>query len=43
LFLAPGESTLESDDPAGREGSAGNGRGSRDLPDAIRLIRGQGN
>jgi subfamily B ATP-binding cassette protein MsbA len=43
LFLAPGESTLESDDPAGREGSAGNGRGGRDLPDAIRLIRGQGN
>jgi len=25
----------------GREASAGNGRGSRDLPDAIRLIRGQ--
>src|SRR6266850_1027106 len=43
LFLAPGESTLESDDPAGREASAGNGRGGRDLPDAIRLIRGQGN
>ena len=43
LFLAPGESTLESDDPAGREGSADNGRGGRDLPDAIRLIRGQGN
>jgi subfamily B ATP-binding cassette protein MsbA len=42
LFLAPGESTLESDDPNGREGSGGNGRGSRDLPDAIRLIRGQG-
>ena len=43
LFLAPGESTLESDDSAGREGSAGNGRGGADLPDAIRLIRGQGN
>src|SRR6267378_3459579 len=43
LFLAPGESTLESDDPAGREASAGNGRGGADLPDAIRLIRGQGN
>jgi ABC-type multidrug transport system fused ATPase/permease subunit len=43
LFLAPGESTLESDDPAGREASAGIGRGSPDLPDAIRLIRGQGN
>jgi subfamily B ATP-binding cassette protein MsbA len=42
LFLAPGESTLESDDPSGREASAGNGRGGRDLPDAIRLIRGQG-
>jgi ABC-type multidrug transport system fused ATPase/permease subunit len=42
LFLAPGESTLESDDPNGREGSAGNGPGGRDLPDAIRLIRGQG-
>jgi ABC-type multidrug transport system fused ATPase/permease subunit len=43
LFLAPGESTLESDDSAGRDGSAGNGRGGADLPDAIRLIRGQGN
>ena len=43
LFLAPGESTLESDDPAGGEASAGIGRGGRDLPDAIRLIRGQGN
>src|SRR5467141_3817435 len=43
LFLAPGESTIESDDPAGREASAGNGRGGADLPDAIRLIRGQGN
>ena len=43
LFLAPGESTLESDDPAGHEASAGNGRGGADLPDAIRLIRGQGN
>jgi subfamily B ATP-binding cassette protein MsbA len=43
LFLAPGESTLESDDSAGSDGSAGNGRGGADLPDAIRLIRGQGN
>jgi subfamily B ATP-binding cassette protein MsbA len=43
LFLAPGESTFESDDPAGREASASNGRGGADLPDAIRLIRGQGN
>jgi len=44
LFLAPGESTLESDDPSAREGaSAGNGRGDASLPDAIRLIRGQGN
>src|SRR6266436_7292386 len=43
LFLAPGESTIESDDPAGREASGGDGRGGADLPDAIRLIRGQGN
>src|SRR5467141_357127 len=44
LFLAPGESTLESDEPGtGEITSAGNGRGDASLPDAIRLIRGQGN
>ena len=44
LFLAPGESTFESDDPNGREAtSAGSGRGGGALPDAIRIIRGQGN
>jgi ATP-binding cassette subfamily B protein len=44
LFLAPGESTLESDEPGTRETtSAGSGRGDASLPDAIRLIRGQGN
>jgi subfamily B ATP-binding cassette protein MsbA len=44
LFLAPGESTLESDDSsAGEAASSGNGRGETALPDAIRLIRGQGN
>jgi len=44
LFLAPGESTLESDDPNGGEAtSAGSGRGGGALPDAIRIIRGQGN
>jgi len=44
LFLAPGESTLESDDTNGREAtSAGSGRGDAALPDAIRIIRGQGN
>jgi subfamily B ATP-binding cassette protein MsbA len=42
LFLAPGESTLESDDPNGREAtSSGNGRDGTALPDAIRIIRGQ--
>jgi ABC-type multidrug transport system fused ATPase/permease subunit len=44
LFLAPGESTLESDDTNGREAtSAGSGRGDAAVPDAIRIIRGQGN
>jgi ABC-type multidrug transport system fused ATPase/permease subunit len=44
LFLAPGESTLESDDANGREAtSAGSGRGDAAVPDAIRIIRGQGN
>jgi len=44
LFLAPGESTLESDDTNGRQAtSAGSGRGGAALPDAIRIIRGQGN
>ena len=42
LFLAPGESTLESDAPNGQEvTAAGNGRTDAALPDAIRLIRGQ--
>jgi subfamily B ATP-binding cassette protein MsbA len=42
LFLAPGESTLESDDTNGTEvASPANGRGDAALPDAIRIIRGQ--
>jgi ABC-type multidrug transport system fused ATPase/permease subunit len=42
LFLAPGESSLESDDAsAGEMASPANGRGDAALPDAIRLIRGQ--
>jgi ABC-type multidrug transport system fused ATPase/permease subunit len=42
LFLAPGESTLESDDPNAAElASPGNGRGDAALPDAIRILRGQ--
>jgi len=42
LFLAPGESTLESDDPNAAEvTSPANGRGDAALPDAIRIIRGQ--
>jgi ABC-type multidrug transport system fused ATPase/permease subunit len=42
LFLAPGESTLESDDPnAGEVASPANARGDAALPDAIRIIRGQ--
>jgi len=42
LFLAPGESTLESDEPdAAQVGSPANGRGDAALPDAIRIIRGQ--
>jgi subfamily B ATP-binding cassette protein MsbA len=42
LFLAPGESTMESDEPLASE-SAGpsNGRGEAALPDAIRILRGQ--
>jgi ABC-type multidrug transport system fused ATPase/permease subunit len=42
LFLAPGESTLESDEPSAAEvPSTSNGRSDPSLPDAIRLIRGQ--
>jgi ABC-type multidrug transport system fused ATPase/permease subunit len=42
LFLAPGESSLESDEPGGSEaGGPPNGRTDAALPDAIRLIRGQ--
>ncbi len=42
LFLAPGESTLESDEPdATQVTSPVNGRGDAALPDAIRIIRGQ--
>jgi ABC-type multidrug transport system fused ATPase/permease subunit len=42
LFLAPGESTLESDEPdAAQVASQANGRGDAALPDAIRIIRGQ--
>jgi subfamily B ATP-binding cassette protein MsbA len=42
LFLAPGESTLESDDANAAEvASPANGRGDAALPDAIRIIRGQ--
>jgi ABC-type multidrug transport system fused ATPase/permease subunit len=42
LFLAPGESTVESDEPNGAEvASPANGRGDGALPDAIRIIRGQ--
>src|SRR5713226_6858294 len=42
LFLAPGESTLESDEPdATQVASPGNGSGDVALPDAIRIIRGQ--
>jgi len=42
LFLAPGESTLESDDTSAAEvASPANGRADAALPDAIRLIRGQ--
>jgi ABC-type multidrug transport system fused ATPase/permease subunit len=42
LFLAPGESTLESDEPS-RVDAAGpsNGNNEAALPDAIRIIRGQ--
>src|SRR5713226_6688602 len=42
LFLAPGESTLESDETdATQVTSPANGRGDSALPDAIRIIRGQ--
>ena len=42
LFLAPGESTLESDEPDTTQvTSPANGRGDAALPDAIRIIRGQ--
>jgi subfamily B ATP-binding cassette protein MsbA len=42
LFLAPGESTLESDDVSATEvASPANGRGDATLPDAIRILRGQ--
>src|SRR5258708_27974231 len=42
LFLAPGESTIESDEPNAAEvASPANGRGDGALPDAIRIIRGQ--
>jgi subfamily B ATP-binding cassette protein MsbA len=42
LFLAPGESTLESDEPdANQVASSASGRGDAALPDAIRIIRGQ--
>jgi len=42
LFLAPGESTVESDEPNAAEvASPANGRGDGALPDAIRIIRGQ--
>ncbi len=42
LFLAPGESTVESDEPdATQVASPSNGRGDGALPDAIRIIRGQ--
>jgi subfamily B ATP-binding cassette protein MsbA len=42
LFLAPGESTIESDDANAAEvASPANGRGDAALPDAIRIIRGQ--
>ena len=43
LFLAPGESTHESDEPVVREGAGpSNGRGEAAIPEAIRIIRGQG-
>ena len=44
LFLAPGESTVESDEPDTTQvASPANGRGDAALPDAIRIIRGQSN
>jgi ABC-type multidrug transport system fused ATPase/permease subunit len=42
LFLAPGESTLESDEASSSDAaSPSNGRAGANLPDAIRVIRGQ--
>jgi ABC-type multidrug transport system fused ATPase/permease subunit len=42
LFLAPGESTLESDESdAAQVAAPSDGRGDATLPDAIRIIRGQ--
>jgi ABC-type multidrug transport system fused ATPase/permease subunit len=42
LFLAPGESTVESDEASSSDAaSPSNGRAGANLPDAIRLIRGQ--
>jgi subfamily B ATP-binding cassette protein MsbA len=42
LFLAPGESTLESDEPGGADRAGPlNGNSEAALPDAIRIIRGQ--
>jgi ABC-type multidrug transport system fused ATPase/permease subunit len=42
LFLAPGESTTLDEAATPESSAAGNGRGAAALPDAIRLIRGQG-
>ncbi len=42
LFLAPGESTDLEEAAATESSSSGNGRGDDTLPDAIRIIRGQG-
>ncbi|HET8924706.1 MAG TPA: ABC transporter ATP-binding protein [Candidatus Acidoferrum sp.] len=42
LFLAPGESTFESDEPIGADAAtSSNGGNEAALPDAIRIIRGQ--
>jgi subfamily B ATP-binding cassette protein MsbA len=42
LFLAPGESTLESDEPGGADAAGpSNGNNEAALPDAIRILRGQ--
>ena len=42
LFLAPGEGTLEDDEVNAAEGGGSNGRGETAVPNAIRIIRGQG-